>query len=62
MAPGMFWIIQLISISQVYVLNEIALVSSVLWVTSAMDVLYTAIDFISQLILVSVYNIQISLD
>ena len=46
--------------SQEYVLIEDSFVPAVFWMANVVDALYTAIDFISQLILVNVLDIQIS--
>ena len=41
-------------------LVEGSLNSAIDWITIAVNALYTAVDFISQIILVSIFNIQIS--
>ena len=48
--------------SQINVLNDDSLESAYSWMIIANNSLYTAIDFISQLILVSVLHIQLFLD
>ena len=54
--------VQLIFEFQMFVLNEDSLLSAVNWMTIANNALYTAIDSISQFILVSVPNTQFFLD